>query len=104
MENKHNAELQRTNPDTKVTGEFSANGPYFPYDMSHAMHISRITKVTLKNYPKNLEKNDPFDRKYEFFKTNNQKSSISNGTRFSHPEYHISMLKTVTSRLKPKIR
>ena len=104
MENKHNAELQRTNPGTKVTGEFSANGPYFPYDMSHAMHISRITKVTLKNYPKNLEKNDPFDRKYEFFKTNNQKSSISNGTRFSHPKYHISMLKTVTSRLKPKIR
>ena len=68
MENKHNAELQRTNPGTKVTGEFSANGPYFPYDMSHAMHISRITKVTLKNYPKNLEKMTPLTVNMNFSK------------------------------------
>ena len=30
MENKHNAELQRTDPDTKVTGEFSTKGRIFP--------------------------------------------------------------------------
>ena len=30
IKNKHNAELQRTDPGTKVTGEFSTRGHIFP--------------------------------------------------------------------------
>ena len=37
--------------------------------MSHAMDISRITKVTLKNCQKN-RKNDPFNRKKMEFSKN----------------------------------
>ena len=35
-------------------------------DRSHAMDISRIAKVMLKNCQK-IEKNDPFNRKYLIF-------------------------------------
>ena len=44
----------------------------------------------------NLNKLDPVVQ-------NEKKSSISNGTRFSQPKYHISRWKTVTGSLKPKI-
>ena len=59
--------------------------------MSHAMHISSITKVIFQNYSKN-RKNYPFSLvtvKDEIFEKI-QKYSSPNGTRFSHYKYHIS--------------
>ena len=56
-------------------------------DMSHAMDISRITKVILKNCLK-IGKMTPLAVKNGIFKKF-QKSSISYGTRFSRPKYHI---------------
>ena len=70
-------------------------------DRSHAMDISRITKVILKNCPKNW-KNDSLSRKNGIFKNKYQKSSFSYGTRFSQPKYHIPRWKIVTGSLKPK--
>ena len=55
--------------------------------MSHAMDISRITKVIWKNCPK-IEKMAHITVKNGIFKKC-QKSSISYGTRFSQPKYHI---------------
>ena len=55
--------------------------------MSHAMDISRITKVILKNCQKN-GKMTPLTVKNGIFKKI-QKSSISYGARFSQPKYHI---------------
>ena len=49
--------------------------------------------------PQKIEKNDPFNRK-NGIKKNVENSLISNGTRFSQPEYHISMWKTVAGSLK----
>ena len=49
--------------------------------MSHAMDISRITKVTLKNCQK-IEKMTPLTVKNGIFKKI-QKTSIYIGTRFS---------------------
>ena len=56
-------------------------------DRSHAMDISRVTKVILKNCQKN-RKNDALNRKNGIIKKI-QKSSILYGTRFSQPKYHI---------------
>merc|ERR1711923_44455 len=69
-------------------------------DMLHAMDISRITKVILKKMPKNL-KMTPLTVKNGIFKKC-QKSSISYGTRFSQPKYHIPTLTTMTGSLKTK--
>ena len=70
-------------------------------DRSHAMDISRITKVKLKNCQK-IEKNDPFNLKNGIFKKNNQKSIFSNDNRSSRPKYHIPMWKTYPVALKLK--
>ena len=56
-------------------------------DRSHAMDISRIIKVILKNYPLKME-NVPFNRKKRNFQKNPE-SSISYGTRFSQSKYPI---------------
>ena len=58
------------------------------------MDISRIKKVILKNCQK-IGKMTPLTVKNWIFKKN-QKSTISYGTRFSQPKYHISF--------NPKIR
>ena len=55
--------------------------------MSHAMDISRITKVILKKCQK-FEKMTPLTVKNGIFKKS-QKSSIPYGTRFSQSKYHI---------------
>ena len=68
--------------------------------MSHAMDISRITKVILKNCQK-IEKMTPLTVKNGILKKC-QKSSISYGTRFSQPKYHIPTWKTMTDSLKTK--
>merc|ERR1712115_626335 len=55
-------------------------------DRSHAMDISRITKVILKNCQK-IGKMTHFTVKNGIFKKF-QKSSIFYGTRFTQPKYH----------------
>ena len=64
------------------------------------MDISRITKVILKNCQK-IERITPLTVKNGIFKKC-EKSSISYGTRFSEPKYHIPTWKTMTSSLKTK--
>ena len=57
-------------------------------DRSHAMDISRIIKVILKNYPpKNWKMSHLTVKKRNFQK--NPESSISYGTRFSQSKYPI---------------
>ena len=58
-------------------------------DRSHAMDISRITKpLYIEKLSKN-RKNDPLKRKKMNFQKKIQEYSISYGTRFSQPKYHI---------------
>merc|ERR1711923_168700 len=69
-------------------------------DRSHAMDISRITKVIMKNCQK-IVKMTHLNVKNGILKKG-QNSSILYGTRFSKPKYHIPILKTVTSSIETK--